>query len=113
MKYEARRHGGTKARSEGQGSRHKRFDHSTLLPHPLASRLRVFVPSCLLLIASFAWAEPTQDDVIHSISESFGNTVDPARLLAGAAVVVAAILLIAVLNQRRKRRLAPRVGEVV
>jgi hypothetical protein len=69
----------------------------------------LLLSSLILHPSSFAFAQPTQDEIIHSISDSFAHELDPSKLLAAAAIVLGVIVLIVVMNQRRKRQLAPKV----
>jgi hypothetical protein len=64
--------------------------------------------SFILHPSSLALAEPTQQDVLRSIGDSVGDTVDPGKMLAIGVVVVGLVLVVALVNMRRKRQLTPR-----
>ena len=51
----------------------------------------------------------TQDEVLRSIGDNVGETVDPSKLLAVVFCVAAVVVLVALLSYRRKRVAAPKV----
>ncbi len=75
-------------------------------------RRAVFVFLCSSFIiprSSFTFATPTQDEVLRSIGDNVGETVDPSKLLAVVFCVAAVVVLVALLSYRRKRVAAPKV----
>jgi hypothetical protein len=64
--------------------------------------------SFILHPSSFTLATPTQDEVLKSISNNVGESVDPGKLLAAVFGVAAFVILIALVSQRRKRIITPK-----
>jgi len=64
--------------------------------------------SFILHPSSFASAAPTQKEVLKSINESVGHSIDENSFLGFALAVVAMILLLVILSHRRHRTVQPR-----
>jgi hypothetical protein len=77
---------------------------------PSVAFRHAFLPLCVLLFAaSVAHGEPTQQDVLHSINDSIGDSIDMTKLLGAAGLVASVAMLISLLNYRHKQRATPKV----
>ena len=65
--------------------------------------------SFILHPSSFLAAAPTQEEVLRSINQSVGESVDGGKLLAVFLAIIAAVVLVALLNYRQKRSVVPKV----
>jgi len=75
----------------------------------LAGWLLVLCSSFIIHHSSFtASAAPTQEEVLKSIGDNVGQSIDPGKLLAAVFGVAAFVILIALVGQRRKRIIAPK-----
>jgi hypothetical protein len=63
---------------------------------------------CLLPSAFSAAAQPTQEDVLRSISQNVNESADGGKVLAVVAGLAGVILLLAVLQQRKSREVRPK-----
>lgn len=71
--------------------------------------LAVLFGACCLLGADTAVAQPSQEEVLRSISENMdAQAGNPARMLALLCAAGALAIVLLVLSQRRKREVAPR-----
>jgi hypothetical protein len=61
-----------------------------------------------ILSSARVLATPTQEEVLKSIGDNVGESVDPAKLLATVFGIAAVIILIALVSQRRKRIITPK-----
>ena len=93
-----------RTRAQGRGHRAEERAHDAAW-----HRVLFILPSARCLLPSLALAAPTQEEVLRSINQSVGESVDGAKLLAVFLAIVAAIVLIALLNYRQKRTVVPRV----
>lgn len=65
--------------------------------------------SFILLSSSVSSAAPTQEQVLRSINQSVGETVDPTKALAVLFCVLAVVIVIVLLSHRRQRVIVPKV----
>jgi len=53
-------------------------------------------------------AQATQDEVLRSISDNVGASIDGNKLLAVLCALAGTLILVAILNLRRNRQIAPK-----
>jgi hypothetical protein len=63
----------------------------------------------ILLVTSVAAAQTRQDDVLRSIQQNVGGTVDPKALLGAVGVIGGIIVTMIAVNALRKRASRPKV----
>jgi hypothetical protein len=61
-----------------------------------------------ILLCRTASAAPTQEQVLKSIHENVGGTVDPRKFFAFMLVIGGLIVLLALMSQRKKREVSPK-----
>src|SRR3954470_5333783 len=73
------------------------------------ARVLLFLSALCLLPSAFARATPTQEEVLKSIGDNVGESVDPAKLLGAVACIASVLIVIAIVNSRLKRQIVPKV----